>query len=195
MAGKSCLLLSLGLLVGCTSDMQSARRSLDSADRAMSVVAPDASLYEPDKLAVIQNQLVQLHAAFAARQYATVVSEALSLSGDTSGLAAEVADKKQDAMSVLTVQWDETSVAVPQLMSVVRTRVGSIGKIRGRLRGINLSAARSALSEASSLWDTAQTFYLEGKLPDAEKTAKEAAGRLDQAARALKIELAQNATA
>jgi hypothetical protein len=188
---KSYLLLTLAvvLLGACSDQMQPAKQALDGADSAVSKASPDASQYDPDKLATLKNRLADLQAAFNRKDYRSVLSDGPGISTGANTLAQEVASKKQAAMAALTSQWDTIAASVPKLMAAVQARVDMLGKNRHAPKGIDLSAGKSALADATSLWDKAQSSHTEGNLADALNSAKDATSKLESAADALKLKL------
>jgi hypothetical protein len=130
-----------------------------------------------------------LQAAFDRKDYMTVLSGAPGVSTDAQALTQEAAGKKQAAMTALAAQWDAVSAPVPKLLAAVKTRVDTLSKTRHVPKGIDLSAGKSALDDATSLWDQAQTAHTAGKLADAVKAAKDAASKLEAAGEALKLKL------
>ena len=61
--------------------------------------------------------------------------------------------------------------------------------------GIDLAAARSGLSDASSLWSKAQAAFASGNMDEAVKTARDVKSRVDALARSLKLDVASPAAA
>jgi len=194
---KSSLLLSLAVvLIGaCSNQMQPAKQALDGADNAVGTVSTDANQYDPDKLATLKNRLSDLHAEFDRKEYVSVLADAPSLSTDASALAQEVAAKKQAAMAALASQWDAAAASVPKLMAAVQARVDTLGKTRHVPKGVDLSAGKSALAEATSLWTKAQSSHTAGKPADAVASAKDATAKLETAAGAVKLKLPAGDTA
>jgi hypothetical protein len=195
---KSSLLLSLAavlvLLGACADQMQPAKQALDGAASAVGTAAPDASQYDPDKLTTLKNRLADLQAAFDRKDYSTVLSSAPGIVTDANALAQEAASKKQAAMAAMAAQWDTVSASVPKLLTAVKARVDALGKSRHVPKDIDLSAGKSALADATSLWEKAQNSHTDGKPADAVKAAKDAATKLQEAAAALNLKLPDQAT-
>jgi hypothetical protein len=181
--------LAVVLLGACSNQMQPAKQALDGADSAVSTASPDASQYDPEKLATLRNRLADLHAAFDRKDYASVLSYAPGISTDANALAQKVASKKQAAMAALASQWESVAASVPQLMAAVKARIDTIGKSRHVPKGIDLSAGESAFGDATGLWDKAQSSSTGGNLADAVNSAKDATAKLESAAEALRIKL------
>ena len=194
---KSYLFLSLAvvLLGACANQMQPAKQALDGATSAVSTASMEAAQYDPDKLAALKNRLADLQTAFDRKDYSTVLSSAPGVVAEANALAQEVASKKQAAMAAMAAQWDAVSAPVPQLLTAVKERVDTLGKTRHVPKGIDLSAGKTALADAASLWDKAQSSHTEGNLADAVKAAKDASSKLEAAAEALKLKLPAAATA
>jgi hypothetical protein len=60
--------------------------------------------------------------------------------------------------------------------------------------GIDLAAAKSGLSDATSLWSKAQAAFASGNLDEAVSTAKDVKAKIDALAASLKLDLAAPAT-
>jgi hypothetical protein len=56
--------------------------------------------------------------------------------------------------------------------------------------GIDLAAAKSGLSDATSLWSKAQAAFASGNLDEAVSTAKDVKAKIDALAASLKLDLA-----
>jgi len=130
-----------------------------------------------------------LQAAFDRKDYATVLVNGSGVTADANGLSQEVASKKQAAMAALKGQWDAVSAPVPGLISSVKARVDTLGKTKRVPKGVDLSAAKSALVDATSLWNKAQSSHSAGNIADAVSAAKDATTKLQAAAEALKLKL------
>lgn len=191
LASKSNLLLwvAVALVCACANQMQPAKQALDAADSAVATASADASQYEADQFQALKYRLTDLHAAFDKKDYATVLSGAASIAADASALAKDAASKKQAAMSALAAQWDSLSAQVTTRIAAVKARVDALGKTRHPPKGVDLSAAKASLADATSQWGTAQSAQTSGKLADAVKAAQDAGSKLEAAADSLKLKL------
>ncbi len=76
-------------------------------------------------------------------------------------------------------------------MTAIQNRIDLLSKKSSRkhVKGIDLEAAKSALSDATSLWSKAQGAFGNGNMEEAVATAKDVKSRLEAVASGLKMEL------
>lgn len=185
------LLALAGLLLAtaCANQMQPAKQALEGADNAVNAASADASKYAPDKFASLQSRLADLKASFDKKDYAKVLTDAPGVSIDAGSLAQVAAAKKSEAMKALATAWTDMSSSVSKLMETVQTRVDALGKARRVPKGVDLPAAKSALADATALWQKAQSSNNAGDVQEAVNMGKDVKARIEAAADALKLQL------
>jgi hypothetical protein len=181
------------MLIACANQMQPAQAALDSAQNAVNAASADASKYMPEHYQRLQSQLAATKAAFDQKQYAAVLNSAPALTSDANSVAQQAAAKKTAAMSALASQWTDISSSVPKMIESIKARLGELTKSRHPAKGIDVSAAQSDLSDATSLWSKAEASHTAGDIEAAIDAAKNVKAKVAAAADALKIKLPASA--
>jgi len=190
--GKYALIcLAAVMLAACASEREPAQKMMNDIEAAASAASEDAAKYVPDRLNDVQTKLDDLKTSFTAQDYKVVMAKGPALLSEAQGLASAAAAKKAEVMKGLNDQWASLSGAVPGYMTAIQSRVDLLGKKSSRklAKGIDLDAAKSALSEATSLWSKAQGAFGNGNMDEAVATAKDVKSRLEAVASSLKMEL------
>ena len=187
----ACIALAVIVLAGCASQMEPAQRSISDIEASVSAAAPEAAKYVPDQLNDVQTRLGDLKAAFDRQDYGAVATAAPAVLNEAMGLASAAAAKKAEVVSGLNEQWTSLSGAVPAYMTAIRNRIDLLSKKSARKLavGIDLDAAKSALSDATSLWSKAQGAFGNGNMDEAVTAAKDVKAKLEGLAVSLKIDL------
>lgn len=181
------LLVTLGFISACASQMEVAQRALDGADNAFTAAAPDARKYLPDQLSSLRHRLSDLKGSFEMRDYAAVLKGAPTFLADAQRLGEQAADRKQQAAKALDAHWSDIASSLPVLLDTIALRIDALSKTRHVPKGVDLVAARSALSDANALWQKAQIAFATDKLDAAVGDADD--GRVKAEAAATAIEL------
>jgi len=179
------------LVVACANDREPAKNALDNINSSLSAVSAEAQKYVPDQLTDAQGKVADLNTSFEKKDYAAVVAGAPAVLSEVNGLAGAAAAKKDEILKALGTEWRSLAVSIPQSMSAVQTRIDALSKSRHVPKDIDLGAAKSGLADATSAWDKAQSAFKAGNAADAVSTAKDARGKLESAATALKLDLPQ----
>lgn len=112
---------------------------------------------------------------------------------EVNGLAGAVATKKDERLKALGNEWRSLAASVPQSVTAVQARIDALSKTRHAPKDVDLTAAKSGLSDATSAWENAQSKFKSGNAEDAVAAAKDATKKLESAAGALKLNLPQTA--
>jgi hypothetical protein len=179
------------LFVGCSNQMEPAKSALDSINATLSAVSADAQEYVPDQLASAQNKVASLTASYDKKDYAAVVTGAPAVMAEVNGLAAAIAAKKDERLRALGSEWRSLAASVPQSLTAVQTRIDALSKTKHAPKDIDLTAAKSGLTDATAAWENAQSAFKAGNAEDAVAKAKDAKSKLDSAAGAVKVNLPQ----
>jgi HAMP domain-containing protein len=179
------------LIIACANQMEPAKNALDNIDATLTAASADAQKYIPDQLANAQSKVAVLTASFDKKDYAAVVAGAPAVLAEVNALAGAAAAKKDEILKALGKEWTGLASSIPQLVTAVQTRIDALSKARHVPKNVDLTTARSGLTDATSAWEKAQTAFKTGNASDAVTAAKDAKGKLEAAAAALKLTTAQ----
>lgn len=190
---KSALVCSVMvvLLGACTNQREPAQRMMQDITTTLGGVSEDAAKYVPGELTGVQMKLDDLKTAYDAQDYKAVLARGPAILAEAQGLAADAAAKKSEIAKDQSDQWTALSAAVPALFTAVQTRLELLSQKKNRklAAGVDLDAAKSALSAATSEWSKAQGAFGNGNMSEAVSTAKDVETKLKSIAGTLKAEL------
>jgi hypothetical protein len=195
MAQYALLIVAMLLFAACADQMKPAQQALDGVDSAVSAAAPDAGKYMPEALTALQSKVTALKASFDKRDYRAVLIGAPAVLADAKSLAQVAAAKKEEAMKALGSQWTDMASSLPKLVETVKARVDALSKVRHLPKGVDLAAAKSALADATGLWEKAQAAFAAGKVEEAVNNAKDGKAKAEAAAAAVNLNLPTAAAA
>jgi len=175
------------LLAACANQMQPAQQALDEITNVVEAIPSDAVQYAPEQVASVKKKLSDLNATFDKKDYAGVLASAPAVLGEAKSVSASVTAKRDEAMKALAADWTELSASVPALIASVQTRLDTLSKSRRVAKGIDLTAAKSALANATASWQRAQAASGLKHSADAVSAAKDAKTQASAAASALKM--------
>jgi hypothetical protein len=189
------IFLAGAMLAACANQREPAQKMINDIEAAVNAASADAAKYVPDQLIGLQTKLGDLKASFARGDYKYVVQAAPAVLSEAQGLASAVAAKKAEVAKVLNDQWTSLSSAVPGYVTAIQNRIDLLSKKSNRklAKGIDLDAAKSALSDATSLWSKAQGAFGNGNMDEAVTAAKEVKTKLADLAMSLKMDLGSSA--
>lgn len=179
------------LIIACANQMEPAKNALDNINATLTAASPDAQKYIPDQLANAQSKVAVLTASFDKKDYAAVVAGAPAVLAEVSALAGAAAAKKDEILKALGTEWRSLASSIPQMATAVQSRVDALSKTKHVPKDIDLTTARSGLTDATSTWEKAQTEFKAGNVADAVPAARDAKSKLEAAAAALKLTLPQ----
>lgn len=177
------------MLAACASQMEPAKQAIDGIESAVSAASADAGKYIPDELAAVQSKLADLKASFDKKDYKAVIVGAPAVLSSAQGLAAAAAAKKDEMMKAAAASWTSMSASLPGLVAAVKSRVDVLSKSKKLPEGIDLSAAKTALAEATESWTKAQAASASGNVEEAASLAGMVKDKAMAAAAALKLTL------
>jgi hypothetical protein len=177
------------LFAACTNQMEPAKNALDNIQVTLNSVSADAQKYVPDQYAAAQIKASALSASFDKKDYAAVVAGAPAVLAEVNGLGSAASAKKDEMLKAVGDEWRKLAVSVPKSLGAVQNQVDTLSKTKHLPKDIDLSAAKSELADATAAWDKAQEAFKEGNSADAVTQAKDAQGKLDAAASAVKVSL------
>jgi hypothetical protein len=186
------IFLAGAMLAACANQREPAQKVINDIEAAVNAASADAAKYVPDQLIGVQTKLGDLKASFARGNYKYVVQAAPAVMSEAQGLASAAAAKKAEVAKELNDRWTSLSSAVPGYMTAIQNRIDLLSKKSNRklAKGIDLDAAKSALSDATSLWSKAQGAFGNGNMDEAVRAAKEVNTKLADLAMSLKMDLA-----
>lgn len=178
------------LLAACASERDPAQKMINDIDAMVTMASADAAKYAPDQLIDTQTKLGDLKASFGRQDYKAVLAAAPPVLAEAQGLAGAAAAKKAELMKGQSDQWTALSSTVPSSMTAIQNRIDLLSKKSSRklAQGIDLAAAKSAMSDATSLWSKAQGAFGNGNLDEAVSAAKDVKTKLDVLAVTLKMD-------
>jgi hypothetical protein len=143
------------LLLACESKMERAKQALDKISYSVATISADGTQYWPIETAHLQQELSDLHSAYARRHYAEVLSRAPAVLTDAKSLAADTAAKRSQIVKALVEQWSGFAATLPQWIGAAEYRIAALSKPKRVPKGVDLSTAASALADAKNGWGRA----------------------------------------
>jgi hypothetical protein len=184
------------MLAACAGQKEPAEKLIGDIQATVTAASAEAAKYIPDQLGSVQTQLSALKASFDKQDYAAVVSSAPAVLAAAESLATDAAAKKDEALKALDDKWTALAGSVPGYLTAIQNRIDFLAKKANKkaAAGIDLDGAKSALSDAMSLWSKAQAAFATGNLDEAAKTAQDVKSKVEALASNLKLELSAPAT-
>lgn len=177
------------VLSACSGSQVPAKQALEEVQSAVAAVTPQAQKYLPDQCVALQARATALRESFDKGDFKQVLADAPGLINEAQALGAAAAAKKDNLMKTLAVQWSALSASIPDMLAAVQARIDTFGKSKKQPAGIDLPAAKAGMAEAPDLWSKAQEAFTAGDMETAVSKAREAQGRIEAAAAALKLSL------
>jgi DNA repair exonuclease SbcCD ATPase subunit len=185
------------ILAACAGQKKPAQKLIGDIETTVTAASTEAAKYVPDQLADVQSKLAALKASYDKQDYAAVVTGAPPVLTAAQSLATAAAAKKDEMLKALNDEWTGLSGSVSGAITAIQSRIELLSKKSSKkmAAGIDLAAAKSGLSDATSLWSKAQAAFASGNLEEAVSTAKDVKGKIDALAASLKLDLAAPAAA
>jgi hypothetical protein len=179
------------ILAACAGQKEPAEKLIGDIQATVTAASAEAAKYIPDELSSVQTQLSALKASFDKQDYAAVVNGAPAVLSVAESLATDAAAKKDEALKALNDRWTALAGSLPGYLSAIQNRVEYLAKKANKkaAAGIDLDGAKSALSDAMSLWSKAQAAFATGNLDEAVKTAQDVKSKVEPLASSLKLDL------
>lgn len=179
------------VLAACAGQKEPAEKLIGEIQATVTAASTEAAKYIPEQLMSVQTQLSALKASLDKKDYAAVVSGAPAVLTAARSLATAAAEKKDDALRVLTDKWTALAGSVPGYLTAIQSRIDFLAKKANKkaAAGIDLDGAKSALSDAMSLWSKAQAAFATGNLDEAVNTAQDVKSKVEPLASRVKLDL------
>jgi DNA repair exonuclease SbcCD ATPase subunit len=180
------------ILAACAGQKQPAQKLIGDIEATVTAASAEAAKYVPDQLADVQSKLGALKASYDKQDYASVVTGGPAVLTAAQSLATAAAAKKDEMLKALNDAWTGLSGSVSGAITAIQSRMDLLSKKSSKkmAAGIDLAAAKSGLSDATSLWSKAQAAFASGNLDEAVSTAKDVKAKIDALAASLKLDLA-----
>ena len=164
------LLVSIIMLVACSSDKGPAELAIKAAEEAVNASKAEAAKYVPEELKSLEGALTAVKDKFANKDYKAAITEAQALTGKAKDLLGAANAKKEE----LTKSWTDLSEGLPKMVGAIQSRVDILSKSKklpANLTAEKFTEAKSGLAAAQEEWGKAMESFKAGNIADAVSAA------------------------
>jgi hypothetical protein len=176
-------------LAACGSSREPAQHAMEGVESAVTAVAPQAQKYLPDQFVTLKAKANDLQASFEKGDFKQVLADAPTLLNEAQALGAAATAKQDQIVKTLSAEWTRQAESMPDALAAVQARIDSLAKSRKQPAGVDLTSAKASMAEASASWAKAQQAWSGAEVETAVDFMKQAQGKIQAAASALKYSL------
>jgi hypothetical protein len=181
-AGFLALALAAALVAGCANQVEPAKKVIGEVESAVTAAGADATKYIPDQVQAVTSQISDLKMKFDQKDYVGVIAAAPGVLAQAQGLAAAAATQKAKVIEALTGEWTSLAAALPVEVAALEGRIGELAKARKLPAGMDaaaLDAAKTGLTDVTTLWGQAAAAQASGDIEQAVTLAKQVKEKAD----------------
>jgi hypothetical protein len=160
------LAAALLLFAACKDLKTPAQQALDSVTAAVNAVTDKATIYAPQDLANVQNNLTGLQQAFGLKEYQKVIDQAPQLTAQVEALKGAIQARKSELGS----SWSELTSGLPGVVDAIKGRVDILAQAKKLPAGMTpdmLASAQQGLADMTAAWGAATAAANADNLVDA----------------------------
>jgi hypothetical protein len=156
--------------IACSTAKAPAEAAIESADKALADIKPEASLYIPNQLKEAEDALASAKENLRKGEYQLAIKEAKKIAGKAKDLAATVAANKYE----LSKTWQDMSGQLTGMVNALQSRIRILSKSPKLPAGLSrekLESTKASLPAITQTLTEASEAFKSGNLLDAVNKA------------------------